>query len=242
MQSVGLFRVETEKGLHCWRHVNGQQWWTQLEWAILPSPHLRVTFPFLSTWNVSMRLSPQRLSAVFVSLSQSGLSCWSFSGWLHHCICLLDVPRLPLRWNLVDFKKTKRKSELICSHKLPSSLFASSLFYSLVMSCLLLLSLLSPIICPLFVSSHGSRRMETQRARTADRWSRCTVVEAASVSDSWAVMECDGKLRPNSSEVRQRKPRWASDQLDRWEPMTTHNRSTWAWIKSRTQQSIWFQT
>lgn len=87
----------------------------------LTSPHLRVTFPFLSTWNVGMRLSPQWLSAVFVSLSQSGLSCWSFSGWLHHCICLLDVPRLPLRWNLVDFKKTKRKSELICSHKLPSS-------------------------------------------------------------------------------------------------------------------------
>lgn len=33
-----------------------------------------------------------------------------------------------------------------------------------------------------------------------------TIVEASGVSDTQAVMESDGKLRPNSSEVRQRKP------------------------------------
>lgn len=66
----------------------------------------------------------------FPSLVLSGLSCWSFSGWVDHCICLPDVPRLLRCRNLAGFKETKRKSELICSCKLSFSLsFSSTLLF-----------------------------------------------------------------------------------------------------------------
>ena len=71
----------------------------------------------------------------FVSLVLSGLSCWSFSGWVDHCICLPDVPRLPHCRNLADFKETTRRSELICSCGLSCSLsFSSTLLAFRVLS------------------------------------------------------------------------------------------------------------
>lgn len=60
------------------------------------------------------------------------------------------------------------------------------------------------------------------------------------LSYTGVVTGSDGKLRPNSSEVRRCKPGWASDQLNQWEPMTACNQSTSALIKSRTPQSIRF--
>lgn len=88
----------------------------------------------------------------FVSLVLSGLSCWSFSGWVDHCICLPDVPRLPRRRNLADFKETTRRSELICSRRLSCSLsFSSTLLAFRVLSSFVVSRVVgSPFPCLVF--------------------------------------------------------------------------------------------
>lgn len=115
----------------------------------------------------------------FVSLVLSGLSCWSFSGWVDHCICLPDVPRLPRCGNLADFKETTRRSELICSCGLSCSLsFSSTLLAFRVLSSFVVSCVVgSPFQCLVFffcfvsIFSPLNKRIEPKetRAHTVQR-------------------------------------------------------------------------
>lgn len=186
---------------------------------------------------MSVYACPRADSAVFVSLSQWDLSCWSVSVWLHLCVCLLDVPRLPPCWTLADFKRQKGNLNwFVLTNCCPLPVWLLTLLFP---AHVLSAFHVSPVshylpVDRLFPCKQKDRKVKGKNGPF-------TAVEAGSVSYTRAVMEFDGKLRPNSSEIRQRKPGRASDQLHRWEPMTAHNRSTSVLIKSRTQQPIRFQ-
>lgn len=196
---LGFVLVQTEEAMRCLKDIVRV---THSSINSLQGPHSLVFYS-----KCQYTLAPAVTLCCFVLLSQLGLSCWSFSGWLHHCICLPAVPRLSPCRNLASFKKTKKKEIRIdlFSQTPVLSQFGYSFFSSLTRSCLLL----SSVSCYLPVTfpckqKDGNIKSENGLPSEPQLLPPFTAVEACGLS--YVVMESDGKLRPNSSEVRPCKP------------------------------------
>lgn len=136
---LGFVLVQTEEAMRCLKDI------VRVRHSSISSPQGPHSLVFYSKCQYT--LGPAVTLCCFVLLSQLGLSCWSFSGWLHHCICLPAVPRLSPCRNLASFKKTKKGNQnwfvLTNSRPLPVWLLTLQ-FPDHVLSAVVLCLLLSP--------------------------------------------------------------------------------------------------
>lgn len=150
----------------------------------------------------------------FIPLVLSGLSCWSFSGWADHCVCLPDVPRSLRCRNLAGFKETKRKSELICSRKLSFSLcFSSALLFpcrvlssfvvSCVVSCLLSVSPFFPLLVSVFPCKEENRNIKGEGRHSCSVGFAGLLLQSESLQLLVAVDGCQRFLQSGSYRIRQ---------------------------------------
>lgn len=100
---LGFVLVQTEEAMRCLRDIERPSSISSTQ-----GPHCLFFYS-----KCQYTVAPAVTLCCFVLLSQLGLTCWSFSGWLHHCICLPAVPHLSPCRNLESFKKTKKKKKEI---------------------------------------------------------------------------------------------------------------------------------